>query len=132
MSLSAATIPHLKNYLVSFHPDMDPDRPLFYTRIKGTIAQMSQGNIARILNKYAKQIRPDHPNLPEHIHCHMFRRTRATGLYRNGVELAMIAVILGHASTETTRIYATPSLEMMNKVMCNTDVNSGVTRPLAR
>ena len=121
VSLSAATIPHLKKYLVSFHPDMDPDRPLFYTRIKGTIAKMSQGNVARILNKYAKQIRPDHPNLPEHIHCHMFRRTRATGLYRNGVELAMIAVILGHASMETTRIYATPSLQMMNEVMGNTD-----------
>ena len=121
VSLSAATIPHLKKYLSLFHPDMNSDSPLFYTRIKGSVAPMSQGNVARILNKYAEQIRPDHPDLPEHIHRHMFRRTRATGLYRSGVEMEMIAVILGHASTETTRIYATPSLEMMNEVMSNSD-----------
>lgn len=47
----------------------------------------------------------------------MFRRTRATGLYRNGVELEMISVILGHSSTETTRIYASPSLEMLEEAM---------------
>ena len=47
----------------------------------------------------------------------MFRRTRATGLYRNGVELEMISVILGHSSTETTRIYATPSIEMLEEAM---------------
>lgn len=32
-------------------------------------------------------------NLPKHLHCHMFRRTRAAGLYRNGVEREMISVI---------------------------------------
>lgn len=47
----------------------------------------------------------------------VFRRTRATGLYRNGVELEMISVILGHSSTETTRIYATPSIEMLGEAM---------------
>ena len=68
-------------------------------------------------NKYADAIRPEHPNLPKHLHCHMFRRTRETGLYRNGVELEMISVILGHSSTETTRIYATPSIEMLGEAM---------------
>ena len=78
---------------------------------------MSPGNVPRIINKYADAIRPEHPNLPKHLHCHMFRRTRATGLYRNGVELEMISVILGHSSTETTRIYATPSIEMLGEAM---------------
>jgi integrase len=99
---------------------MLPDQPLFYTKIKGSIAPMSPGNVSRIINKYADAIRPEHPNLPKHLHCHMFRRTRATGLYRNGVELEMISVILGHSSTETTRIYATPSIEMLGEAM-NTD-----------
>ena len=65
----------------------------------------------------ADQIRPDCPGLPEQIHPHMFRRTRATGLYRSGVELEMISVILGHSSTQTTRIYATPSVEMIREAM---------------
>lgn len=34
-----------------------------------------------------------------------------------GVELEMISVILGHSSTETTRIYATPSIEMLGEAM---------------
>ena len=91
--------------------------PLFYSRVKGNIAPLSSGNIARIINKYADQIRPDCPELPERVHPHMFRRTRATGLYRSGVELEMISVILGHSSTQTTRIYAAPSVEMIREAM---------------
>ena len=35
----------------------------------------------------------------------------------DGVELELISRILGHSSTETTRIYAVPSMEMMRKAM---------------
>ncbi len=59
----------------------------------------------------------DHPHLPEKVYPHMFRRTRATNLYQNGVELELVSRILGHTSTQTTRIYATPSMEMLNKAM---------------
>ena len=117
VSITDATVSHLKKYLRQFHPEMLPDQPLFYTKIKGSIAPMSPGNVSRIIDKYADAIRSEHPNLPKHLHCHMFRRTRATGLYRNGVELEMISVILGHSSTETTRIYATPSIEMLEEAM---------------
>lgn len=47
----------------------------------------------------------------------MFRRTKATGLYRNNIELGMISIIFGHSSTETTRIYATPSIEILGEAM---------------
>lgn len=47
----------------------------------------------------------------------MFRRTRATNLYQDGTELELVSRILGHSSTETTRIYAVPSVDMMRKVM---------------
>ena len=117
VSITDATVSHLKKYLRQFHPEMLPDQPLFYTKIKGCIAPMSPGNVSRIISKYADMIRSEHPDLPKHLHCHMFRRTRATGLYRNGVELEMISVILGHSSTETTRIYATPSIEMLGEAM---------------
>ena len=49
----------------------------------------------------------------------MVRRTRATNLYQDGTELELISRILGHSSTETTRIYAIPSVEMMRAVMEN-------------
>lgn len=47
----------------------------------------------------------------------MFRRTRATSLYQSGVELALISRILGHSSIETTKNYATPSMEMLRKAI---------------
>lgn len=47
----------------------------------------------------------------------MLRRTRATNLYQNGVELELISRILGHSSTDMTRIYAIPSIEMMRSAM---------------
>ena len=78
---------------------------------------MSLENVERIVNKYAELLKELHPELPESVYPHMFRRTRSTNLYQDGVELELISRILGHSSTETTRIYAVPSMEMMRKAM---------------
>ncbi|MDE7249680.1 MAG: tyrosine-type recombinase/integrase [Lachnospiraceae bacterium] len=64
-------------------------------------------------NHQCTALLPQYPDIPEHVYPHMFRRTRATGLYRDGVDLAIVSRFLGHAQLETTRIYATPSVEMM-------------------
>ena len=103
------------------------DYPLFYTVIKGNLSAMSTGNVERILNKYAEKIRPDHPGLPQKLYPHMLRRTRACGLYQNGVELELVSRILGHTSTQTTRIYASPSIEMLKKAMENNSVDVSET-----
>ena len=86
--------------------------------IKGRKDRMSVGNVERIIKKYAFQIRSQqYPDFPEHCYPHMLRRTRATNLYQDGTELELVSRILGHSSTETTRIYAVPSIEMMRKAM---------------
>lgn len=64
-----------------------------------------------------KVIKKEYPDLPEHCYPHMLRRTRATNLYQDGTELELVSRILGHSTTETTRIYAAPSVDMMRKVM---------------
>lgn len=113
------TAAHLHEYNGLYHTGeyaLD-DMPLFYTVIEGNMGRMSPGNIERIINKYAAKVRSEHPELPEHVHPHMFRRTRATNLYQDGVDLELVSRILGHSSTVTTRIYATPSVEMMRKAM---------------
>ena len=119
VSISDKTAGHLRNYICKYH---QADRCalteyLFYTVIHGRAHAMSPGNVARIINKYAEIIRPDHPELPAKIHPHMFRRTRATELYQSDVELELVSRILGHASTQTTRIYAKPSLDMIKAAM---------------
>jgi len=116
VAITDKTVDHLKAYMKAFHTDM-LDIPLFYTIIKGSLSPMSTGNVERIVKKYAEKVRMDHPHLPEKVYPHMFRRTRATNLYQNGVELELVSRILGHTSTQTTRIYATPSMEMLNKAM---------------
>lgn len=88
---------------------------------------MSTGNVERILNKYAEMIRPQHPNLPQKLYPHMLRRTRACGLYPSGVELELVSRILGHTSTQTTRIYASPSIEMLKAAMENNSVDISET-----
>ena len=117
VTITEKTASHLQAYLKVYHADGKKDMPLFYTVIKGRTDRMSPGNVGRIINKYASAIRPEHPDLPDTIYPHMFRRTRACNLYQDGVELELVSRILGHSSTQTTRIYATPSVEMMRKAM---------------
>ena len=110
----------LKDYVLHYHAsDATPDTPLFYTVIHGKMNHMSQRNVERIVKKYGDSIREEHPELPDATYPHMLRRTRATGLYRDGVPLELVSAILGHSSTETTKIYAIPSVKQMREALSN-------------
>ena len=119
VSITDKTVRHIQRYISYYHNNKASvtSELLFYTLISGNINKMSPGNVERLINKYANQIRQEHPDLPIHVHPHMFRRTRATNLYQSDVELELVSRILGHESTQTTRIYATPSLEMLKSAM---------------
>lgn len=109
---------HVKDYVLHYHKtDAPPDTPLFYTIIHGKMNHMSQRNVERIVKKYGDLIRESYPDLPDSVYPHMFRRTRATGLYRDNVPLEMISAILGHSSSETTKRYAIPSVEQMREAL---------------
>lgn len=129
--ISDNTVAHLKRYLRLFHQEANPATEyLFYTIIHAQANRMSPGNVGRIINKYADMIRDEHPDLPKKVHPHMFRRTRATNLYQSNIELELVSRILGHASTQTTRIYAKPSLEMIKTAMDNSANAVNVEEPM--
>ena len=108
----------VKDYVLHYHEaNALPDTPLFYTMIHGKVNPMSQRNVERIVKKYGDRIRKEHPSFPEKTYPHMLRRSRATGLYRDGVPLELVSAILGHASSETTKIYAIPSVEQMREAL---------------
>lgn len=131
IALTERTSRHLQQYLSVYHPESGPNTEfLFYTIIKGNVAKMSAANVERFLKKYAQQVRDIYPDIPDCIHPHMFRRTRATGLYRDGVDLAIVSRFLGHAQLETTRVYATPSVEMMRKAIENISADSAIERQI--
>ena len=125
IGLAERTSTHLKQYLSVFHAKGSPETDLlFYTTIKEQTGKMSEANVERFLKKYAEQVREEYPDIPERVHPHMLRRTRATGLYRDGVDLSIVSRFLGHAQLETTRIYATPSVEMMRRAIAKMPMTS--------
>jgi len=118
VAITPKTAEHLKQYLLVYHKnEMNMNQYVFYTKIKGITDKMSPGNVERFIKQYADCARKKCSQIPLKVYPHMFRRTRATNLYQNGVELELVSRILGHSSTETTRIYAKPSLEMLRKAI---------------
>lgn len=131
IALTDMTCEHLRQYISLYHSQNSPTTDLlFYTSIKGVIGKMSEANVERFLKKYANIVRKDYPNIPDSVHPHMFRRTRATGLYRDGVDLSIVSRFLGHSHLETTRIYAIPSVEMVRKAIEKVPTQISDEKPL--
>lgn len=114
--ISIKTSNHLHQYIEVFHGKHSPDTELlFYTCIKGHTGAMSESNVERFIKKYALLAKESCDEIPPNVFPHLLRRTRATDLYQNGVEIELVSRLLGHASVETTRkYYAKPSLKMLS------------------
>jgi len=131
ISLTDKTVGHLKQYLQTFHAESPQDADLFSTTIKGTTSAMSPGNVQRIIKKYTQIARIDCSDIPNSVHPHMFRRTRATDLYQDGVPIELVSTILGHAKVETTKEhYAKPSLAQMRESMASVPTPTADEEPL--
>ena len=121
------TVEHCNRYLQMFHPEPHPDDYLFYTVIHGTRHQMSADCVARFMKKYGDIAREDCLEMPPRIHPHQLRHTRAIHYYRDGMPLVLVAEQLGHASTETTKIYAYADTEMKRAAMEKADSNRNLS-----
>jgi hypothetical protein len=56
-----------------FHTNEDRDALIFYTKIKGQIGKMSEGNVERFIAQYADRARESCKEIPLRVHPHMFR-----------------------------------------------------------
>ena len=98
-------------YLSRYH---DPDVTyLFYSYLGGIGTPLSPRSVQTFLKTYADKAREYDSTIPLKVHPHMYRRSKATKLYQNGMALELVSSFLGHSQLETTRIYARPSMEMM-------------------
>ena len=102
--LLSKTVQHCKQYLRKFHPTADyhSEAPLFFTVIHGTQQKMSPDTVSAFFIKYGSMAKLVCPEVPEHIHPHMMRHTRAMHLYQSGMPMVLLSQYLGHAQVETT------------------------------
>ena len=111
------TVEHLREYLKEFHPQMT-ENPLFYSQRDCKPHPLSTDSIELILKNAAVIAMEQCMEVPEHVHCHLIRKTRAMDLYKQGIPLPIIAQLLGHENVSTTSgFYAFATYDMMFKAM---------------
>ena len=117
--LMQSTLEHLKNYMKVFHPGENwmSQNYLFYTERKQVKAQICDDTIRVRLNKYAAMARTECPDVPEKVHPHLWRHTRAMHLYQHGMDLTLISQWLGHRQFTTTLVYAHADTEAKRKAI---------------
>lgn len=119
LPLMDKTIQHLEQYLSVYHPQypQNGDDCLFYTIIRGRKQAMSADNVSVFIKKYARLAKERCPEIPDRIHAHLFRHSRAMHLYQSGIPLSYIKDFLGHVSATTTGIYASADTSMIKEAL---------------
>ena len=97
IQLTAKAVEHLREYIRVYHSNSSKEAYLFSTTIKD---RMSVGNVQRIIKKYAALVSESGISLPDSVHCHMFRRTRATNLYQDGIAIELVQRCLNNSEKQ--------------------------------
>lgn len=117
--LMEKTVLHLKKYLRMFHADTATDLPLFYSVTHGEKHPLTSRMAQYILQRYGEQARHICQEVPEKVHPHLFRHSRAMHLYQEGMDLTLVSQWLGHSQLETTQIYAHADTEHKRIAIAN-------------
>lgn len=117
--LSARTVGHFRKYLKKFHPDEDEysREYIFYTVHDGEKHKMSDNNVRNFMRRYGCEARKICSEIPENVHPHLFRHSRAMHLYQGGMDLTLVSQWLGHANLQTTLIYAHADTEQKRRAI---------------
>jgi site-specific recombinase XerD len=113
------TAEYYSQYVKVFHTN-EPDyseQHLFYSVIHGKKNPLNDSTIRRFLYAYGASARQRCPEVPEKVHPHLFRHSRAMHLYRHGMDLSLISQWLGHAQLDTTLIYAHADTEQKRRAI---------------
>lgn len=106
--LMEKTVEHLQQYIAVFHKEesLTSAATLFYILHKGKKEPMNDETVRVRLQKYADSAREKCPEIPQKVHPHLWRHTRAMHLYQHGMDLSLVSQWLGHANLSTSLIYA--------------------------
>jgi site-specific recombinase XerD len=131
--ITSKTVEHIKRYMQKFHLQQagQQDDYLFYTTMRRERRQMSCDNVARFIKQYGESARKICCDIPENVHPHQLRHTRAIHLYRDGMPLTILMEFLGHADLSTTQIYAYADPEMKRKAIMKARGDEQIDMPEA-
>lgn len=83
--------------------------------------QLSADAVQNLVKKYVRSAQKTCPSLAEkRVSPHVLRHTTAMELLQAGVDVALIALWLGHESVETTQIYLDANLAMKEAILSKT------------
>jgi site-specific recombinase XerD len=103
------------------------NEPVFLGRTK---QPMTRFGIHRLVTHYAKLATKSVPSLVgKRVSPHTIRHTTAVHLLRAGVDINTIRAWLGHASLDTTHVYAEVDMEMKAKALASVDISDLPQRP---
>jgi site-specific recombinase XerD len=95
-----------------------PTDPVFPARHGGAL---SRDAVERLLKKHTTAATATCPALKtKTVSPHVLRHTTAVNLLQAGVDRAVIALILGHESVETTQIYLDADLATKERALAHT------------
>lgn len=135
--LMPETMERFQNHINVFHSEENQysSQPLFYVERRGNRYPMSDDNVRIFLQKYGDAARRICPEVPENIHPHLWRHSRAMHLYQHGMDLTLISQWLGHVNLETSLIYAHADTEQKRRAIeksMGRKVTSGIDIPRYR
>ena len=81
------------------------------------------------MKQYGESARKNCIEVPENVHAHLFRHSRAMHLYQRGMDLTLVSQWLGHAQLDTTLIYAHADTEQKRKAIERATSN-GIETPI--
>jgi site-specific recombinase XerD len=122
--LLTETVKHCKQYIQAFHGKTLLERSdyVFYTKSHDVKTQMSPDTVALFIKKYGTAARELCSDVPNSLHPHMLRHTRAMHLYRQGMPIHLLSEFLGHVNYETTKVYAYADTEMKRMAITKADI----------
>lgn len=99
---------------IFFSANYNKDEYLFFSRIKGHSNPISRMGVAKRIKIYGEAAKKKNDEVPQDLHAHQFRHARATHWLDEGLNIAQVSKLLGHADISTTMVYLDINEEMIS------------------
>ncbi len=117
------TVQALRAHIELRSPRKADDEHVFLNAVGDPLTRFG---VTHILKKYAALAKDQCPSIAtKRITPHVMRHSTAMHLLISGIEVAMIALWLGHARLETTNKYVECNMEMKRQIIENVEVPKG-------